>query len=57
MEGFHMNKTIYILFIIFASAALSRVLYNGGSLITLLGLGYIALIAVGYVVNLKKDKR
>lgn len=57
MEGFHMNKTIYILFIIFASAALSRVLYNGGSLITLLGLGYIVLIAVGYVVNLKKDKR
>ncbi len=52
-----MNKTIYILFIIFACAALSRVLYNGGSLITLLGLGYIALIAVGYVVNLKKDKR
>ncbi len=57
MEGLYMNKTIYILFIIFASAALTRLIYNGGNFITLLGLGYIALIAVGYVVNLKKDKR
>lgn len=51
-----MNKTIYILFIIFASAVLTRLIYNGGNFVALLGLGYIALIAVGYIVNLKKDK-
>ncbi|MBP5280622.1 MAG: hypothetical protein J6Z03_09065 [Erysipelotrichaceae bacterium] len=50
-----MNKLFYNLFIILAMAIVPGLVYNGENLAALLGTGFLVLIGVGYIVNLKKN--